>query len=79
MSDNTQTNHPPPSPLLTAADVARVLKIDRHQVYDLVAKGRIPHVRISPNRLRFDPLKLSKWIEQRTLDGSLSRKNGGAR
>jgi excisionase family DNA binding protein len=38
--------------LLTVSDVARMLRLSRASVYNLVAEGKLPHVRIA-NRIRF--------------------------
>jgi excisionase family DNA binding protein len=38
--------------LLTVAEVARRLRVSRATVYKLVAKGKLPHVRIG-NSIRF--------------------------
>ena len=48
-------------PLLTAADVARVLGVRPKRVYEL----GIPAVKLSARSLRWRPSQLAAWIEGR--------------
>lgn len=48
--------------LLTAAQVATRLAVSRRMVYDLVAGGRLPVVRIG-GALRFDPNDIEAFVE----------------
>ena len=61
------------APLLKAEDVARLLNIRVSTVYDAVARGRIPAVRLWEGRrrplLRFRQEDVERWIQER-LDGS---------
>ncbi len=48
-------------PLLTAAEVARILSVRPKRVYEL----GIPAVRISTKSLRWRPSTVAAWLEQR--------------
>ncbi|MGH7499464.1 MAG: helix-turn-helix transcriptional regulator [Gemmatimonadales bacterium] len=50
-----------PEPLLTAAEVARILGVRPKRVYEL----GIPAVRISEKSLRWRPSQVASWIQQR--------------
>jgi len=60
-------------PLLTAQDVARLLSIEPNTVYDAVARGRIPVVRLwSGSRralLRFRKTDIERLIRERLVHG----------
>lgn len=49
-------------PLLTVADVARILGLSKVKVYALLKRG-LPSVKIDGAR-RIQPYKLQAWIEQ---------------
>jgi predicted DNA-binding transcriptional regulator AlpA len=51
----------PIEPLLTAADVAKVLGVRPKRVYEL----GIPAVKLSERSLRWRPSQLAAWIQQR--------------
>ena len=48
-------------PLLTVADVQRVLRIGRSQVYRLIAAEDLPSVRVGA-RLRFRPTDIAAYL-----------------
>jgi predicted DNA-binding transcriptional regulator AlpA len=50
-----------PEPLLTAAEVARILSVRPKRVYEL----GIPAVRISAKALRWRPSQVTEWIRSR--------------
>lgn len=50
--------------LLTVRELAQVLGIHEKTVYDWVAKGQLPCVRLG-NRLRFLPSDVSRWLQAR--------------
>lgn len=50
--------------LLTAEEVAQVLRISKYRVYELVRRGLIPSVRLGERQIRFDESRLLLWIEQ---------------
>ena len=51
----------PLEPLLTAAEVARLLGVRAKRVYEL----GIPAVKLSDRALRWRPSQLAAWIQQR--------------
>ncbi len=51
------------SPLLTVADVAKILQLSKVKVYELIKKNGLPTVKISGAR-RIKPIALQTWIEQ---------------
>jgi excisionase family DNA binding protein len=51
--------------LLTAEEVAQVLKVPRRRVWAMSRRGEIPTVRIGPHGLRFDEADIEAWIERR--------------
>ena len=50
-------------PLLTAQEVADLLRVRTSRVYDLVRLGLLPGVRLG-RQVRIDPGALRTWIEQ---------------
>ena len=48
--------------LLTATEVAEMLRVSRARVYDLVRRKLIPFVQIGQRQVRFDEEALSDWI-----------------
>lgn len=52
------------STLLTVRDVAHYLAVHEKTVYDWVARGQLPCIRLG-NRLRFDPHDLTRWLRHR--------------
>ena len=75
---------------LLVSEVAELLSIAGRQVYKLAAEHRIPYLRIAGS-IRFDPLVLAKWLqqrvacvgcdkcEQRTLGEGVERSDAGSR
>jgi excisionase family DNA binding protein len=53
-------------PLLTADDVAALLRVPRSTVYELARTRRIPYLKIG-RRTLFEPVSLREWIEARTV------------
>jgi excisionase family DNA binding protein len=53
------------SQLLTAGEVAEVLRITPRQAYRLVAIGELPGVHIGQASVRVDAADLTAYIEQR--------------
>ena len=51
----------PPSRLLDVHETAALLRITARKVYDLVAKGAIPHTRAGA-KLLFSPPELERWL-----------------
>jgi excisionase family DNA binding protein len=52
---------PEPSDVMTADEVARLLRLDRKTVYDAAGRGRMPHRRIG-KRLVFSRAALLDWL-----------------
>ncbi len=51
--------------LLKIEEVADMLGFSVQGVYSLVFKKKIPAVKISKRALRFDPVEIRKWLEQK--------------
>jgi excisionase family DNA binding protein len=57
----------PPRPrLLTAGEVAELLRIPKSTVYELTRTRRLPHLKVG-RRTLFDPLVLDEWIASRNV------------
>lgn len=52
---------------LTVKEVATLLSVDPDTIYKQVRSGDFPHFRIGTS-VRFDPKKLSDWLERQTID-----------
>jgi excisionase family DNA binding protein len=48
--------------LLTATEVADMLRVSRARVYDLVRRNLIPSVQIGQRQVRFEEEALNYWI-----------------
>jgi excisionase family DNA binding protein len=53
-------------PLLTAKDVAAILKVHPNTVYEKAKKGSIPSVRTSASGIRFNERDIREWIDGRS-------------
>lgn len=62
----TATRLGPSAPLLTADEAARLLRVPRSTLYELVRSRGLPHVRIGDRALRFTRSDLEEWIAQHT-------------
>lgn len=49
-------------PLLDAKEAARLLKVPRSTLYELVRSRGLPHVRIGDRGLRFTRADLARWV-----------------
>ncbi|MFL5897159.1 MAG: helix-turn-helix domain-containing protein [Solirubrobacterales bacterium] len=56
----------PSAPLLTSDEAARLLRVPRSTLYELVRSRGLPHVRIGDRALRFTRSDLEEWIAQNT-------------
>ncbi len=56
----------PSAPLLTSDEAARLLRVPRSTLYELVRSRGLPHVRIGDRALRFMRADLEDWIAQNT-------------
>lgn len=54
-------------PLLDASEAARLLRVPRSTVYELVRSRGLPHVRVG-RTLRFTRADLGRWIVDHTYD-----------
>ncbi len=52
--------------LLTAEDVARILKVNKQTVY--LKKDEIGYVKIFGGRLRFERSKVLEWLSRQTVE-----------
>jgi excisionase family DNA binding protein len=50
--------------LIRAPKAAELLGIETRTLYNWVAAGRVPVVRLSPRTIRFDPEALRAWIDE---------------
>lgn len=51
-------------PLLDATEAARLLRVPRSTLYELVRSRGLPHVRVGSRGLRFTRADLARWVEQ---------------
>lgn len=56
----------PTESLLTADEAARLLRVPRSTLYELVRSRGLPHVRIGERGLRFTRSDLGDWIAENT-------------
>jgi len=48
--------------------VARLLGVPLGTVHGLVSQKRIPHVRLGPRFVRFDPIEIAQWLDARKVE-----------
>jgi excisionase family DNA binding protein len=53
-------------PLLDAGEAARLLRVPRSTLYELVRVRGLPHVRIGDRGLRFTRRDLETWVAENT-------------
>jgi excisionase family DNA binding protein len=53
-------------PLLDANEAARLLRVPRSTLYELVRSRGLPHVRIGDRGLRFTHSDLESWVSEHT-------------
>lgn len=53
-------------PLLTTDEAARLLRVPRSTLYELVRSRGLPHVRIGERGLRFTRSDLDEWVAENT-------------
>lgn len=49
--------------ILVADEVAKILRIDRQRVYELVRTGKIPAIRLGDRQIRFSADSIRRWLE----------------
>jgi excisionase family DNA binding protein len=54
--------------LLTAQQVAALLKVELTTVYKWTSRGRIPHVKLSARAIRFSEAAIAQWLQSKTFD-----------
>ena len=54
--------------LLTAPEVAEMLGMSEGAVRHLVYRRQIPHVKLGPKTLRFDPIEIADWLADRRVE-----------
>ena len=60
--------HTPKSDALyTYADLAALTKIPSGTLRQLVSRGRLPHLRVGPRTVRFDPTVIRAWLASRAV------------
>jgi excisionase family DNA binding protein len=62
--------------LLRAEEVGHLLGIGRSKVYELIAVGELPVVRVGRS-LRVNRLALERWIDSRTRGGGAELEDRG--
>jgi excisionase family DNA binding protein len=63
---------------LTAPQLAQYLEMSPTTIYDMAAKGRIPHIRIGSS-IRFDPVVTARWLRsQEVAVGDMSRRKSSS-
>jgi excisionase family DNA binding protein len=67
-----------PSRIMTTAEAARYLRIDRSTLYKLAGKGQIPAFKIGSD-YRFDRDAIEKWMTDRTVEVVNKELRGGSR
>jgi excisionase family DNA binding protein len=56
----------PPLPIMTGAEVCKVLKIHRTTLHRMITKGEIPFFRIGSN-YRFERTQIDLWRQEREV------------
>lgn len=54
-------------PLLDANEAARLLRVPRSTLYELVRSRGLPHVRIGRRGLRFTRADLARWVGENSF------------
>jgi excisionase family DNA binding protein len=60
-------------PLLDAGEAARLLRVPRSTLYELVRTRGLPHVRIGDRGLRFTRQALETWVMENTYGTQRAR------
>ena len=53
-------------PLLTAAEVAEFLRVDKTTIYRLASRADLPSIEVAPRVLRFRPEDIRQFLQRRT-------------
>jgi excisionase family DNA binding protein len=60
-------------PLLDANQAARLLRVPRGTLYELVRSRGLPHVRVGERGLRFTRSDLARWVAENTYGVARAR------
>lgn len=60
-------------PLLDAGEAARLLRVPRSTLYELVRTRGLPHIRIGDRGLRFTRQDLETWVIENTYGTQRAR------
>jgi len=58
------------SDVLTPTEAARLLRISRSALYELVRRHDLPHVRLSARCIRLSRESLTRWLREREKGGA---------
>jgi excisionase family DNA binding protein len=50
--------------LIDAKAASKILGVRLARLYELVRRRVVPHVRLGPRQIRFDPERLAEWSSQ---------------
>ena len=64
MGQDTTNQDELPGDVMTAPEVAVLLRVGRNQIYDLAGRNEIPHRRVGKH-LRFSRATVMRWLEGR--------------
>lgn len=53
------------APLLTAADIGRLLNVSKATVYRWSEEGRLPHLKLGEKCIRYEETEVLAWLEER--------------
>ena len=56
-------------PLLKLLDVSKRMQVSQHTIRYWVKRGTLPHIRLSPKVIRFDPQVIEEHIASRKREG----------
>ena len=49
--------------ILIAEEVAKLLRVDKQRVYELVRTNKLPFIRVGQRQYRFSKTAVEKWLE----------------
>jgi excisionase family DNA binding protein len=65
-------------PLLTAREVAAILKVHPNTIYQKAGNGDIPSVMTSSSRIRFKEREIKEWIDKRSRKALRAETDGSS-
>jgi len=60
---------------LTYRQLSNVFNINLHTLYTLVQRNKIPHIRLGPRSVRFEPAKVREWLRKSRVKAKSYRTN----